>query len=52
MNAATAEAGWLDILFDPHDAGEVWTAIFHRLADLARSTAEASAALHQATVDP
>ena len=34
MSSTTTEAGWLDILFDPRDVGEVWTEIFRRLGDL------------------
>jgi len=51
MSSTTTEAGWLDILFDPRDVGEVWTEIFRRLGDLALSTPK-SAALHQETVVP
>ena len=35
MKSSAANAGWLDILFDPRDAGEVWTEIFRRLGELA-----------------
>ncbi len=45
------EAGWLDIVFDPRDPGEIWTEIFRRLGDLALRTLK-SAALHQETVVP
>src|SRR5437868_5072764 len=51
MSAATTDAGWLDIMFNPRDAGEVWTAIFHRLGKLALNVTK-SAALHEATVVP
>src|SRR5205807_1034204 len=51
MSSTKTETGWLDILFDPRDAGEVWAAIFHRLGEVALSTSK-SAALHQETVVP
>jgi hypothetical protein len=51
MSATTTEACWLGLLFDPHDAGEVWTAIFHRLGEVALNNTK-SAALHQETVVP
>src|SRR5262245_46368192 len=50
MNTTT-EAGWLDILFDPRDASEVWTAIFNRLSELALNTTTPTG-LHQETVIP
>jgi hypothetical protein len=49
--SATTPADWLDLLFDPKDAGEVWTEVFRRLGVLAMSTSK-SAALHQETVVP
>lgn len=51
MSATTTATGWLDILLKPQDAGEVWTAIFQRLGELALSNPK-SAALHQETVVP
>src|SRR5262245_25752426 len=51
MSTTTTPSGWLDILLNPHDAGEVWTTIFHRLGELALSNPK-SAALHQETVIP
>ena len=49
--STTTAADWLDLLFDPKDAGEVWTEVFRRLGVLAMSTSK-SAALHQETVVP
>jgi hypothetical protein len=51
MSRTTAEAGWLDVLFDPRGSAEVWSAIFRRLGEFALNTPN-SAALHQETVVP
>jgi hypothetical protein len=51
MNKTSTESGWLEILFDPCDAGEVWNKIFGRLGEIALSTTK-PADLHHQTVVP
>lgn len=42
---------WLDVLLDPREPGEIWTAVFHRLGEIATKSSDATA-LHQETVIP
>jgi len=51
MSTTPTDAAWIDFILSPHEPGEVWTAIFRRLGELAMNGTN-SAALHQETVIP